>query len=284
MHAWTVKYRFVEVRNHRVFYREAGPADAPAVLLLHGFPTSSHMFRNLIPVLAERHRVVAPDFPGFGFTASPAAFAHTFEYLADVVDGFTDTIGLSRYAVYVFDYGAPVGFRLALKNPQRITALITQNGNAYEEGIGKIFDPMRAYWREPSAANRNALRALLEPESIQWQYTEGVADTSLVAPESYTLDTALLARPGNDEIQLDLFLDYGTNVALYPKFQEYFRTRRPPLLAVWGRNDPIFVPAGAQAFQRDIPDADVRLYDTGHFALETHAAQIGSAIREFLEG
>ncbi len=284
MHASTVKYRFADVRNHHVFYREAGPEDAPAVLLLHGFPTSSHMFRNLIPALASHYRVVAPDLPGFGFTDSAGTFPHTFDHLADVVDRFTDAIGLSRYAVYVFDYGAPVGFRLALKNPQRISALITQNGNAYEEGIGRIFDPMRAYWRESSAANRNALRALLEPESIRWQYTEGVADTSLVAPESYTLDTALLARPGNDEIQLDLFLDYGTNVALYPKFQEYFRTRRPPLLAVWGRNDPIFVPAGAQAFQRDIPDADVRLYDTGHFALETHAAQIGVAIGEFLEG
>lgn len=284
MPASTVKYRFVDVGNHHVFYREAGREDAPAILLLHGFPTSSHMFRNLIPELANHYRVVAPDFPGFGFTTSPGTFAHTFDHLADVVDRFTDAIGLGSYAVYVFDYGAPVGFRLALKNPQRITALITQNGNAYEEGIGTIFDPMRAYWREPSAENRNALRALLAPESIRWQYTEGVVDASLVAPESYTLDTALLARPGNDEIQLDLFLDYGTNVSLYPMFQEYFRTRRPPLLAVWGRNDPIFVPAGAQAFRRDIPDADVRLYDTGHFALETHAAQIGAAVREFLEG
>jgi pimeloyl-ACP methyl ester carboxylesterase len=283
MAASNVHYRVAEIRNHRVFYRDAGPNDAPAILLLHGFPTSSHMFRNLIPVLAERHRVVAPDFPGFGFTVSPSPFEHTFDHLADIIDGFTDTIGVSRYAVYVFDYGAPVGFRLALKHPERVTALITQNGNAYEEGIGKVFDSMREYWREPSAENRNALRGLLEPESIRWQYTQGVADTCLIAPESYALDAALLARPGNDEIQLDLFLDYRTNVALYPRFQEYFRTRRPPLLAVWGRNDPIFVPAGAEAFKRDIPDAEVRLYETGHFALETHTAEIGAAIREFLD-
>jgi pimeloyl-ACP methyl ester carboxylesterase len=277
-----VHYRFAEVSKHDIFYREAGPANAPAVLLLHGFPTSSHMFRNLVPELAERHRVIAPDLPGFGFTVSPSAFEHTFDHLADVIDAFTDTIGMRRYAVYVFDYGAPVGFRLALKHPERITAMITQNGNAYEDGIGQVFDPMRDYWREPSAENRNALRELLKRESIQWQYTQGVADTSLIAPESYALDAALLARPGNDEIQLDLFLDYRTNVALYSRFQEYFRTRRPPLLATWGRNDPIFVPAGAEAFKRDIPDAEIRLYETGHFALETHATQIGAAIRDFL--
>jgi pimeloyl-ACP methyl ester carboxylesterase len=241
------------------------------------------MFRNLIPLLAERHRVVAPDLPGFGFTASPSPFERTFDHLAEVMDGFTDIIGMSRYAVYVFDYGAPVGFRLALEHPERVTALITQNGNAYEEGIGRIFDPMREYWRKPSVENRSALRELLEPESIQWQYMHGVTDSSLIAPESYALDAALLARPGNDEIQLDLFLDYRTNVALYPRFQEYFRTRRPPLLAAWGRNDPIFLPAGAEAFKRDIPNAEVFLYETGHFALETHAVEIGAAIREFLD-
>jgi pimeloyl-ACP methyl ester carboxylesterase len=283
VHRSQVHYRFAEVQKHRIFYREAGSKDAPAVLLLHGFPTSSHMFRNLIPLLAERHRVVAPDLPGFGFTVSPSLFEHTFDHLAAVMDAFTDAIGMNRYALYVFDYGAPVGFRLALAHPDRVTALITQNGNAYEEGIGRVFDPMREYWREPSAENRSALRELLEPDSIQWQYTQGVADTSLVAPESYALDAALLARPGNDEIQLDLFLDYRTNVALYPRFQEYFRTSRPPLLAVWGRNDPIFVPAGAEAFKRDIPNAEVFLYETGHFALETHAADIGAAIREFLD-
>jgi pimeloyl-ACP methyl ester carboxylesterase len=278
-----VHYRFAEARNHRIFYREAGPEDAPAILLLHGFPTSSHMFRNLLPELAERHRVVAPDLPGFGFTVSPSPFEHTFDHLADVMDGFTRMIGMDRHAVYVFDYGAPVGFRLALEHPDRVTALITQNGNAYEEGIGQVFDPMRAYWREPSVENRNALRELLKPESIQWQYTQGVADTSVIAPESYALDAVLIARPGNDEIQLDLFLDYRSNVALYPRFQEYFRMRRPPLLAVWGRNDPIFLPAGAEAFRRDIPDAQVLLYETGHFALETHAPEIGAAIRDFLD-
>jgi pimeloyl-ACP methyl ester carboxylesterase len=282
-HRPQVHYRFAEVQKHGIFYREAGPKDAPAILLLHGFPTSSHMFRNLVPELAERHRVVAPDLPGFGFTVSHSPFEHTFDHLAGVMDGFTDMIGMNRYAVYVFDYGAPVGFRLALEHPERITALITQNGNAYEEGIGQIFDPMREYWREPSADNRSALRELLEPESIQWQYTQGVTDSSVIAPESYALDAALLARPGNDEIQLDLFLDYRTNVALYPRFQEYFRTRRPPLLAVWGRNDPIFLPAGAEAFKRDIPNAEVFLYETGHFALETHAAEIGAAIRDFLD-
>ena len=282
-HRSQVHYRFAEVRKHRIFYREAGSKDAPAVLLLHGFPTSSHMFRNLIPLLAERYRVAAPDLPGFGFTVSPSPFEHTFDHLADVVDGFTDMIGMHSYAVYVFDYGAPVGFRLALEHPERITALITQNGNAYEEGIGRVFDPMREYWRGPSAKNRNALRELLEPESIQWQYTQGVTDPSLIAPESYALDAALLARPGNDEMQLDLFLDYRTNVALYPRFQEYFRMRRPPLLAVWGRNDPIFLPAGAEAFKGDIPDAEILLYETGHFALETHAAEIGAVIRDFLD-
>jgi pimeloyl-ACP methyl ester carboxylesterase len=279
----SVHYRFADVRNHKVFYRDAGPKHAPAILLLHGFPTSSHMFRSLIPILAQRHRVVAPDLPGFGFTISPFRFEHTFDHVAGVVDAFTNVIGMNRYAMYVFDYGAPVGFRLALDHPERVTALITQNGNAYEEGIGNVFDPMREYWREPSAKNRSTLRELLELESIQWQYTQGVTDTSLIAPESYALDAALLARPGNDEIQLDLFLDYRTNVALYPRFQEYFRTRRPPLLAAWGRNDPIFLPAGAEAFKRDIPDAEIRLYETGHFALEAHATQIGAAIREFLD-
>jgi len=277
-----VHYRFAQVHKHNVFYREAGPKDGPAILLLHGFPTSSHMFRNLIPELAERYRVVAPDLPGFGFTASPSPFEHTFDHLADVMDRFTSMIGMNRHALYVFDYGAPVGFRLALMHPERITALITQNGNAYEEGIGQVFDPMRRYWREASAKNRDALRELLTPESIQWQYTQGVSDTTVIAPESYVLDAALLARPASDEIQLDLFLNYGTNVALYPRFQEYFRARHPPLLAVWGRNDPIFLPAGAEAFKRDLPDAEVLLYETGHFALETHVAEIGTAMREFL--
>ena len=275
-------YRLADVQKHRIFYREAGPKDAPAVLLLHGFPTSSHMFRNLIPLLASRYRVVAPDLPGFGFTVSPSPFEHTFDHLADIMGRFTDVIDMNRYAAYVFDYGAPVGLRLALSQPQRVTALITQNGNAYEEGLGEGFKPIQNYWREPSAQNRTALQELLSPESTRLQYTQGVADTTVIAPESYALDAALLARPGNDEIQLDLFSDYRTNVALYPGFQQYFRTHRPPLLAVWGRNDPIFVPAGAEAFKRDIPNAEVLFYDTGHFALETHVAEIGSAIGGFL--
>jgi pimeloyl-ACP methyl ester carboxylesterase len=278
-----VHYRFVDVQQHKVFYREAGPKDAPVILLLHGFPTSSHMFRNLIPLLAGRYRVVAPDLPGFGFTVSSCPFEHTFDHLAEVIDDFTTMIGVRRYALYVFDYGAPVGFRLALKHPGAITALITQNGNAYEEGLGPGFSPIQKHWRDASAEHRTALRDLLTPESIQWQYTQGVTDTSEIAPESYALDAALLARPGNDEIQLDLFLDYRTNFDLYPEFQEYFRTHRPPLLAVWGRNDLIFLPAGAEAFRRDLPKAEVHLYETGHFALETHVTEIGAVIRDFLE-
>jgi pimeloyl-ACP methyl ester carboxylesterase len=276
-------YRFTDVQKHKIFYREAGPKNAPAILLLHGFPTSSHMFRNLIPVLAESYHVVALDLPGFGFTVSPSSFEHTVDHLADVVDEFTTTIGLRRYAVYVFDYGAPVGFRLALKHPDRITAFITQNGNAYEEGLGPGFSPIRKHWRDASAEHRAALRDLLRPKSIQWQYTHGVTDPSDVAPESYALDAALLARPGNAEIQLDLFLDYRTNFDLYPQFQEYLRTRRPPLLAAWGKNDLIFLPEGAEAFKRDIPDAEIHLYETGHFALETHATEIGEVMLDFLE-
>ena len=277
-------YRMATVDGHRIFYREAGRPDAPAVLLLHGFPTSSHMFRNLIPLLADRFRVVAPDLPGFGFSDAPdrADFPYTFDRLAGIIDRFTGVVGLERFAVYVFDYGAPIGFRLALAHPERITAIISQNGNAYEEGLSEGWNPIQAYWREPTEARRAALREFLAPEATKWQYTHGVADPSLVAPESYTLDSALLARPGNAEIQLDLFLDYASNVALYPRFQAYLRTHRPPVLAVWGRNDPFFLAAGAEAFRRDVPDAEIRFLDTGHFALETHAAEIAAAILEFL--
>ena len=277
-----VHYRFAEVHGHRVFYRDAGASGAPVVLLLHGFPTSSHMFRNLIPQLSQRYRVIAPDLPGFGFTSSPTAFEHTFAHLAVVVAEFMEKVNVPRYAIYVFDYGAPVGFRLALEHPDRITGWITQNGNAYEEGLGSGFDLIRRYGQDPSPEHRAALKAILTPASIERQYTDGVPDTSRVAPESYVLDASLIARPGNDEIQLDYFLDYRSNLDMYPAFQEYFRTARPPLLAVWGKNDTIFLPAGAEAFRRDIPDAEVRLYDTGHFALETHVRQIGSAMREFL--
>jgi pimeloyl-ACP methyl ester carboxylesterase len=278
-------YRRSAVDGSGIFYRDAGSKDAPTILLLHGFPTSSHMFRNLIPLLADRFHVVAPDLPGFGFSDVPAReqFRYTFENLAGVIDRFTQTLDLKRYALYVFDYGAPVGFRLALKHPERVTAIVSQNGNAYEEGLSEGWNPIQKYWKEPTPQNREALRAFLTLEATRSQYLHGVKDATLVAPECYVLDAALLARPGNDEIQLDLFLDYASNVALYPEFQEYFRTSKPPTLAVWGSNDPFFLPRGAEAFRRDNPSAQVRFYDTGHFALETHCPEIAGAIREFLE-
>jgi pimeloyl-ACP methyl ester carboxylesterase len=280
-----IAYHRAKVGGREIFYREAGPPKAPAILLLHGFPTSSHMFRNLMPALEEDYRVVAPDLPGFGFSDAPdrKVFRYTFESLSGTMGEFTQAIGLGRYAIYVFDYGAPVGLRLALAHPERITAIISQNGNAYEEGLSQSWNPIQKYWKEPSSENRAALREFLKPEATKWQYLHGVADATKVAPESYELDSALLARPGNDEIQLDLFLDYASNVALYPKFQEYFRTDRPPVLAVWGKNDPFFLPQGAEAFRRDNPGAEVHFYDTGHFALETHGPEIASTIREFLK-
>jgi len=279
-----ITYQHVSVDGHKVFYREAGSKTAPTILLLHGFPTSSHMFRNLIPALGDRYHVVAPDLPGFGFSDAPDRnrFRYTFEHLAEVIASFTDAIGLKSFAIYVFDYGAPVGFRLALARPERITAIISQNGNAYEEGLSEGWNPIQRYWKEPTPENRTALRELLKPEATKWQYTHGVQDITLLAPEAYELDSALLTRPGNDEIQLDLFLDYASNVALYPKFQEYFRSKRPPLLAAWGMNDPFFLPPGAEAFKRDIPNAEVKFFDTGHFALETHVQEIAGAIRDFL--
>ncbi len=277
-------YRTANVDGVEVFYREAGSAQAPVILLLHGFPTSSHMFRNLIPLLADRFHLVAPDLPGFGFSGAPdrTQFRYTFDNLAKVIDGFTHVVALDRYAIYIFDYGAPVGLRLALKHPERVTAIISQNGNAYVEGLSEGWNPIQKYWQEPTAENRAALRSFLSPEATRLQYVHGVSDQTLVAPESYALDSALLARTGNDEIQLDLFGDYANNVALYPKFQEYFRANRPPLLAVWGTNDPFFLPAGAQTYRRDIPNAEVHLFDTGHFALETHAGEIAAAIRDFM--
>jgi pimeloyl-ACP methyl ester carboxylesterase len=277
-------YKEVTVEGLKLFYREAGRHDAPTILLLHGFPSSSHMFRGLIPLLADRYHVVAPDLPGFGFSEAPdrTRFRYTFERLARVVDRFTAALGLERYAIYIFDYGAPIGLRLALAHPERVTAIVSQNGNAYEEGLSDGWNPIQRYWREPTPTNRASLREFLKPETTRWQYVHGVPDEAAVAPESYTLDAALLARPGNDEIQLDLFLDYASNVALYPAFQAYFRTQQPPLLAVWGRNDPFFLPAGAAAFRRDDPNAEVRFLDTGHFALETHCDEIAAAIRDFL--
>jgi pimeloyl-ACP methyl ester carboxylesterase len=252
-----VQYKNAKVRDLKVFYREAGSGNDSTLLLLHGFPTSSHMFRQLIPALADRYHVVAPDLPGFGFTETPdrTKFSYTFDHLADVISDFTETIGLDRFAIYVFDYGAPVGFRIALRDPERVTAIISQNGNAYVEGLSEGWNPIQRYWKTPSETNRRALRDFLKPDSVKSQYVHGVAKESLVAPESYTLDSALLTRPGNDEIQLDLFLDYASTVALYPRFQDYFRKNRPPTLAVWGKNDPFFLPAGAEAFKRDNPGA-----------------------------
>ena len=280
----TVTFRKVDVDGIRVFYREAGPKAAPTILLLHGFPTAGHMFRDLIPRLADRFRLVAPDLPAFGQSDMPArgTFTDTFENIANVIDRLTEVIGLRRFAVYVFDYGAPVGFRLAMRRPERITAIISQNGNAYAEGLSAGWNPIRAYWEVPSQANREALRTLLSPETTVWQYTHGVPDPTSVSPDGYSLDNFYLARPGADEVQLDLLDDYKSNVALYPAFQQYFRTSRPPLLAVWGKNDPFFLPPGAEAFRRDIPGAVVRFFDTGHFALETHADEIAAAIRDFV--
>jgi pimeloyl-ACP methyl ester carboxylesterase len=279
-----IAYRKANVDGMNVFYREAGPTNAPTLLLLHGFPTSSHMFRDLIPLLADRFHIIAPDLPGFGQTDLPSrdTFSYTFAKLAEVIGRFTEVVNLTRFAIYIFDYGAPVGLRIAIKHPERITAIISQNGNAYEEGLSDGWNPIRTYWREPTKANRDALRSFLSPETTVWQYTHGVSDPSIVSPDGYSLDSHYLARPGAHEAQLDLFLDYASNVALYPEFQTYFRSHQPPLLAAWGRNDPFFLPAGAEAYKRDIPAADVRFFDTGHFALETHGAEIAGAIRTFL--
>ena len=276
-----IQYRSADVDGFKIFYREAGQSDAPKLLLLHGFPTASHMFRDLIPLLADRFHIIAPDLPGFGKSDMPPR-GYTFDRIADTIDRFTEVVGFDRYAVYVFDYGAPTGFRLAVKHPERIAAIISQNGNAYEEGLSDAWNPIRAYWQDPSPANRDALRTFLQPETTIWQYTHGVSNPASVSPDGYSLDNFYLARPGADEIQLDLFGDYRSNVALYPIFQQYFRDRQPPLLAVWGQNDPFFLPPGAEAFKRDIPHAVVRFFDTGHFALETHAAEIATAIREVL--
>jgi pimeloyl-ACP methyl ester carboxylesterase len=280
-----IHYRKADIDGLKVFYREAGRVGAPTLLLLHGFPTAGHMFRELIPALSDRFRIVAPDLPGFGQSEMPSRdrFSYTFAKLAEVIERFTEVVGLVHFAIYVFDYGAPTGFRLAVRHPERIAAIISQNGNAYEEALSNGWNPIRAYWEDPSPANRNALRSFLAPETTIWQYTHGVSDTTCVSPDGYSLDNFYLARPGADEVQLDLFGDYKSNVALYPAFQEYFRKHMPPFLAVWGKNDPFFLPPGAEAFRRDIPNAQVRFFDTGHFALETHCDEIAAAIREFLD-
>jgi pimeloyl-ACP methyl ester carboxylesterase len=279
-----IHYRSANVDGFNIFYREAGSAGKPKLLLLHGFPSSGHMFRDLIPLLSDSFHIIAPDLPGFGQSDMPPRdqFAYTFDNIANVIDRFTEVVGFDRFAVYVFDYGAPTGFRIAVKHPERITGIISQNGNAYLEGLSDGWNPIRAYWENPSAANREALRAFLAPETTRWQYTHGVADESLISPDGIGLDNYYLARKGADEAQLDLFLDYQSNVALYPTFQAYFRSQRPRFLAVWGKNDPFFLPPGAEAFKRDIPEAQVQFFDTGHFALETHAKEIAQAIRGFL--
>jgi pimeloyl-ACP methyl ester carboxylesterase len=279
-----ISFRKIGVDGFNIFYREAGPKDAPVLLLLHGFPSAGHMFRDLMPHLSDRFRLIAPDLPGFGQSDMPdrAQFIYSFDNIARLIDRFTEVIGLRRFAIYVFDYGAPTGFRLAMWHPDRVTAIVTQNGNAYVEGLSEGWNPIRAYWQDPSAANRAALRAFLSPETTVWQYTHGVPDTSSVSPDGYSLDNFYLARPGADEVQLDLFGDYKSNVALYPEFQAYFRKHKPDLLAVWGKNDPFFLPPGAEAFKRDIPGAEIHFFDTGHFALETHCREIAAAIRDFL--
>ena len=277
----TISYRTANVDGAEIFYREAGSAGLPKLLLLHGFPSASHMFRDLIPLLADRFHIVAPDLPGFGKSGMPNG-SYSFERIANVIGRFTEIVGFDRYALYVFDYGAPTGFRLAVKHPERITAIISQNGNAYEEGLSEGWNPIRAYWENPTATNRDALRAFLKPETTIWQYTHGVPDPALVSPDGYSLDNFYLSQPGADEVQLDLFGDYQSNITLYPVFQDYFRSHKPPFLAAWGKNDPFFLPAGAEAFKRDIPGAAVHFFDTGHFALETHAVEIADAIRAFL--
>lgn len=282
----SVHYEYANVDGFKIFYREAGDPSAPTILLLHGFPTSSHMYRNLIPLLAHHYHVIAPDLPGFGFSDAPARgqYQYTFENIASTMNRFTEVIGLHKFAIQVFDYGAPTGFRMALKHPERITAIITQNGNAYDEGLGKDWDPIKKYWKNPTESNREALRGFLKYDAIKdYQYINGARSSNLIAPETYALDAALIARPGNEDIQLDLFLDYASNVVLYPKFQQYLRKHQPPLLAVWGKHDPLFIPAGAKAYKKDLPDAEVHLYDAGHFALESNLQEIAPVIQQFLK-
>ncbi|AYG62626.1 alpha/beta hydrolase [Rhizobium jaguaris] len=276
----TITYRTVTVDGTKIFYREAGAKGAAKLLLLHGFPTAGHMFRDLIPLLADRYHIIAPDLPGFGQSDDPVA--NSFDSIANTIDRFTEIVGFDRYAVYVFDYGAPTGFRLAVKHPERITAIISQNGNAYEEGLSEGWNPIQAYWQNATEENRNALKAFLGPETTIWQYTHGVEDPARISPDGYSLDNFYLSRPGAETVQLDLMGDYKSNVALYPTFQDYFRNHKPRLLAVWGKNDPFFLPPGAEAFRRDIPEAVIKFFDTGHFALETHAEEIAAAIRDFL--
>ncbi len=281
----TVHYRSATVEGVNMFYREAGPKDGPVVLLLHGFPTSSHMFRNLIPLLADRYRVIAPDYPGFGYSDAPdhTTFTYSFAHYADLVDDLLGQIGARSYALYVMDYGAPVGYRLALKHPERVTALVVQNGNAYEEGLKEFWDPIKAYWASGSEADRKVQAGLLTLDATKFQYTDGVKDVSRISPDNWLQDQVLLDRPGNNDIQLDLFYDYRTNVPLYPQFQQFFRDRQPPTLIVWGRNDFIFPESGAHPYLKDLPKAELHLLDTGHFALEDKLDEIAPLMNDFLD-
>ncbi|MDG2514251.1 alpha/beta hydrolase [Sphingobium yanoikuyae] len=283
--AATVHYRSATIDGVKMFYREAGPADGPVVLLLHGFPTSSHMFRNLIPLLADRYHVIAPDYPGFGQSDAPdhRQFTYSFAHYADMVDALMGKIGARRYAMYVMDYGAPVGYRLAIKHPERVSGLIVQNGNAYEEGLGAFWDPIKTYWKSGSAKDREAQAWLVGLDATKFQYTDGVRDLSRISPDNWVQDQALLDRPGNKDIQLDLFYDYRTNVPLYPAFQAFFRERKPPTLIVWGKNDKIFPEPGAHPYKRDLPDAEMHILDTGHFALEDKLDEMAPLIRDFLD-
>ncbi|MEO7274043.1 MAG: alpha/beta hydrolase [Vicinamibacterales bacterium] len=276
-------YKTARINGLDIFYRDAGPADAPVILLLHGFPTSSNMFRQLIPRLSSSFRLIAPDYPGYGQSSVPdrKTFAYTFANMADIVDQLMGTLGITKYAMYVMDYGAPIGYRLALKHPERVSGLIIQNGNAYEEGLLKFWDPIKKYWNDPTPENRNALTFMVSSETTRWQYQNGVKDLTLIDPTTWAVDQALLDRPGNGEIQLDMLHDYGTNVPLYPEFQAFFRQYQPRTLIVWGKNDFIFPPEGAYPYRRDLPDAETHLLDTGHFALETHGEEIADRIRRF---
>lgn len=284
METQKVKYKTAQVNDLDIFYREAGDPSASALLLLHGFPSSSHMFRDLIPLLSEKFHIIAPDLPGFGLSSAPdhTQFHYTFDNLAKTMNQFTEKIGLKKYAMYVFDYGAPVGYRLAVAHPEKITAIISQNGNAYLQGLSNGWNPIQNYWETPTLENRNSLNGFLKLESTKFQYLHGVPDESLVSPDSYMYDQLLLDRAGNNEIQLDLMGDYKNNVAMYPEFQAYFRTYKPALLAVWGKNDPFFLPIGAESYRKDLPNATIKFYDTGHFALETHAVAISADIIGFL--
>ncbi len=282
-----IQHRYLQADGVNIFYREAGDPSHPVLLLLHGFPTSSHQFRHLIPLLADRFHLIAPDLPGFGFTDVPAErhYSWTFDALGQTLTAFVDALGLKRYALYVFDYGAPAGLRLALARPERVSGLISQNGNAYQEGLGEAWAPVRAYWDDPSEAKGQVVRdTVLTPEAVKWQYTHGVSDPQLIAPETYTLDTLLMERPGNKAIQQALFLDYASNLQRYPEFQAFFRQKQLPTLVIWGKHDPFFIPPGAAAWQRDNPQAVVEMLDSGHFALETHTQHIATRIREMFSG